>query len=368
MKKILTIIGARPQFIKAGILSKEMNSVFNEIIVHTGQHYDPNMSDVFFEELDIKRPKYNLNVGSSSHATQTAHMMIKIEEVIEKEQPDAVLIYGDTNSTVAAALTASKLLIPVFHVEGGIRTKCMDMPEEQNRIVSDHLSSLIFVSTEDNLLEAKNEGLGGRSFLVGDIMYDSLVYYSEQSEKLGWDYFSKRIDGIFDERVINKEYILATIHRPENTDRGENIEQILNALNTQEQQVILSTHPRIRKQIEKVYSNYENIYFVEPLSYLETVYFTKKAVMVVTDSGGLHKEAYLQGTPCVTILRSGWMETTKGGWNQFVAPLTSSINSAIQNSNVDKSVERNDFGDGNACKRIIKLMCKFFDDESMHLY
>ena len=171
MKKILTVIGARPQFIKAGIISKVISSYFDEILLHTGQHYDTNMSDIFFSELDIKEPKYNLNVGSLSHAKQTAKMMIGIESIICMESPDAILVYGDTNSTVAAALTASKMLIPVFHVEGGIRTHCFDMPEEQNRLITDHLSSLIFVSTKDNLREAVKEGLGSRSYLVGDIMY-----------------------------------------------------------------------------------------------------------------------------------------------------------------------------------------------------
>ncbi len=370
MKKILTVVGARPQFIKAGILSKKLDGEFNEVLLHTGQHYDANMSDVFFTELGIKEPKYNLNVGSSSHAKQTAQMMVGIEEVIEQEKPDGVLIYGDTNSTVAASLTASKMLIPVFHVEGGIRTHCLDMPEEQNRIIADHLSSMIFVSTVDNLKEANKEGLGGRSYLVGDIMYDSLIYYSKVVEDQGHDYYFSKLEGIFEHRrtKLTDSFCLATIHRPENTDNEDAFWEILSALNEMEDVVVLATHPRIRHRIEQVGEYFPNIYFVEPLSYMDTIFFAQNAKMVITDSGGLHKEAYLHGTPCVTILRSGWLETRKGGWNKFVAPVADDILSAAMRNDIDKTVVRDDFGDGNACGKIIELLKGFFDNPLLRVY
>ncbi len=369
MKKILTVVGARPQFIKAGILSKKLEGIFNEVLLHTGQHYDANMSDVFFTELGIKEPKYNLNVGSSSHAKQTAQMMVGIEEVIEQEKPDGVLIYGDTNSTVAASLTASKMLIPVFHVEGGIRTHCLDMPEEQNRIIADHLSSMIFVSTLDNLKEANKEGLGGRSYLVGDIMYDSLIYYSKVVEDQGHDYYFSKLEGIFEHRTkLTDSFYLATIHRPENTDNEDAFLEILSALNEMESPVILAAHPRIRRIIDRIGCNFPNIYFVEPLSYLDTIFFAKNAKMVITDSGGLHKEAYLHGTPCVTILRSGWLETRKGGWNKFVAPVADDILSAAMRNDIDKTVVRDDFGDGNACGKIVELLKVFYGNPFLQLY
>ena len=369
MKKLLTVVGARPQFIKAGILSKKLEGEFDEVLLHTGQHYDANMSEVFFDELGIKEAKYNLNVGSTSHAKQTALMMMGIEKVIDQEAPDGVLIYGDTNSTVAASLTASKMLIPVFHVEGGIRTHCLDMPEEQNRLIADHLSSMVFVSTVDNLREAEREGLGTRSYLVGDIMFDSLIFYSKIVGEQGKDHYFQRLKGILSQRTEPiDDYYLATIHRPENTDNQMNFFEILRALNQLEHPVILSTHPRIRDKVLSIGRDFVNIYFVEPLSYLESIFFSKQANMVVTDSGGLHKEAYLHGTPCVTILRSGWMETVKGGWNQFVPPLSNEIVLAVNEREIDRTVERDDFGDGNACAKIVELMKMFFGHTSMHLY
>ena len=197
MKKIMTVVGARPQFIKAGITSKTLRKTFDEILVHTGQHYDVNMSDVFFEEMNIPKPNYNLGVGSGSHASQTANIMIELEKVIINENPDGLLIYGDTNSTVAAALTASKLNIPVFHVEGGVRTGFFDMPEEQNRIVSDHLSSLIFVATKEDEINLKKENLSDICRYTGDVMYDALKYYTKIALKKDWEFYCKELVSLF---------------------------------------------------------------------------------------------------------------------------------------------------------------------------
>lgn len=368
MKKLLTIVGARPQFIKSGILSKELEGRYQEILVHTGQHYDENMSAVFFEELNISEPKYNLNIGSHSHALQTAKMMVGIEEIILNEKPDGVLIYGDTNSTVAASLAASKLLIPVFHVEGGIRTHCLDMPEEQNRIVTDHLSSLIFVSTADNLAEAEKEGLGERAYMVGDIMFDSLLHYTQVALKQGKEHHHLQVKPFFEKRHIDDKYYLATFHRPENTDDPKLLEEILYGLNELDHQVVMAVHPRIKSKIESVHTQFNNIYFVEPLPYLSVLFFTKNAIKVITDSGGLHKEAYLHGTPAVTVLRSGWNETAIGGWNHFIRPSREAILQAVNDDHIDWQHHRNEFGDGKACSQIVDLLDRFYADDSLRLY
>lgn len=368
MRKIITVVGARPQFIKAGIVSKYLSNSYEEIMIHTGQHYDANMSEVFFKELGIAEPKYNLNIGSHSHAVQTAKMMVGIEDILLQEKPDGVLIYGDTNSTVAASLAASKLLIPVFHVEGGIRTHCLDMPEEQNRIVTDHLSSLIFVSTTDNMADITKEGLAGRSYLVGDIMYDSLIHYTQIAEDQGKDYHHSKIKPLFQEQPIADEYYLATFHRPENTDQAELLTNILEGLNQLKHQVILSVHPRIAGKIRQLSEQYPNIYFVEPLPYLTVLYMTKYAVKMITDSGGLHKEAYLHGTPSVTVLRSGWNETAVGGWNHFVRPDKDKIIRAVNDDRIDWKHPRHEFGDGTACQQIVAMLGQFFQDPDMRLY
>lgn len=359
MKKILTIVGARPQFIKANILSIQLEKYFNEILVHTGQHYDNDMSDIFFDELKMKKPKYNLGVGSNSHAKQTAEIMIKLEGVIEDEDPDAILVYGDTNSTLAGALVAAKMNIPIFHVEGGIRTHCKDMPEEQNRILTDHLSDLIFISTSNNLEDAISEGLQSRSYVVGDIMYDSLKYYTALVENNDFLSMLSELKPLYNaERKDIKEYYLFTLHRPENTDSIDKIKKILDIINQLVTPAIFSVHPRIKNIIKEIYKNYKKIYFVQPLSYLQTLYFSKKAKKIVTDSGGLHKEAYLHGIPCVTLLRGGWSETAHDGWNHFVN--IEHLKEAINNNDVKWDSPREEFGDGNATKKIVDIMLEYF--------
>lgn len=364
VKKIVTVIGARPQFIKSGILSKSLRKEFDEILVHTGQHYDKNMSDVFFEEMNIKKPHYNLGVGSGTHAVQTANMMIEIEKVLIKEKPNAVLLYGDTNSTLSAGITAAKLHIPIFHIEAGVRTGIFDMPEEQNRIVTDHLSTLLFACTEISLDNLKKENLGEKSFNVGDVMYDALLHYSEIAEKKDKiDYF-KDLKPLYDTNIaVLDEYCLATCHRPENTDYKGNFIEILEALNELTVPVLFSAHPRIRNLVNEFHNQYKNIIFVEPLSYFETLFFTKHAQLVVTDSGGLHKEAFLHRVPCVSILRNGWEETLQNNWNEFVRPSKEMILNSINKRRIDSVSNINAFGDGHSCDKIVKIIKEYFDKE-----
>ena len=362
MKKLVTVVGARPQFIKAAITSKELRKNFNEIIVHTGQHYDKNMSDIFFEEMEIPSPDYNLGVGSGTHAVQTAHMMIEIEKVLLLEQPDGVLLYGDTNTTVAAALAAAKLNIPVFHVEAGTRTHVFDMPEEQNRIVTDHLSSICFAPTKKSFENLILEGLEEKAIFRGDVMYDALLFYTEKALKSDREYYINKIKKLFpDTKPIPNDYYFATCHRPENTDDINKLMEIFSALNALNNPVLFAVHPRIRKQVASLYNQYPNIVFIEPLSYFETLYFTKKAMGVITDSGGLHKEAYLQGIPCTTVLRNGWQETLEGNWNVFVRPIKEQIIRGVLNRKIDKTCNRHQFGNGKACQTITKALVNYYE-------
>lgn len=238
MKSIVTILGARPQFIKAKLISEGLRKEFDEIIIHTGQHYDENMSDIFFKELDIPKPNYNLGIGSGSHAEQTGQMMEIIERLLLKIKPDMILVYGDTNSTLAGALTASKLHIPIAHVESGLRSFNREMPEEINRIVTDHISELLFAPTGTAIGNLGKEGLAEKTFLTGDVMYDMIQYYKSNLK----EYYTT-------------DYYLATIHRPSNTDNPENFKSILRALNSLDKTVVFPTHPRVKHLIKGFWNN-----------------------------------------------------------------------------------------------------------------
>lgn len=360
MIKLVTIIGARPQFIKAGITSISLRKKFKEILVHTGQHYDSNMSDIFFEEMNIPKPDYFLNIGSGSHAKQTANMMMKIEEVLLKEKPNGVVLYGDTNSTLAGAIVAAKLLIPIFHIEAGPRTHCFYQPEEQNRIVTDHLSSICFAPTSEALENLKLEGLGEKSAFCGDVMYDALLHYTDVAElKLAKTYMDS-IRFLFNKKSLPNEYVLLTTHRPENVDDELRLCEILHGVNEAGITCLYPVHPRVKQTIEKIHIRYNNILFVEPFSYFQTLFFTKHAKHVITDSGGLHKEAYLHGIPCTTLLESGWEQTTNGNWNQFIHPDKETIIRSIHRQNIDKLTDRNQFGDGHSCEHIVNYIEKFY--------
>lgn len=357
MKKIVTIIGARPQFIKAAMVSRAIKDSFEEIIVHTGQHYDKNMSDIFFEQLEIPKPKYNLGIGSSSHGKQTGEMLIKIEEVIEKEKPDYVMVYGDTNSTLAGALAASKLLIPVIHIEAGLRSYNMEMPEEQNRVLTDHISQILICPTETAVNNLKKEGIVQNVYKTGDVMCDSVLYYSKLADqKINNNNIN--LIPIYNHKSIS-EWYLATIHRAENTKNSRNLSIILETFEKLDKMVVFPVHPRIRNIIDELnkINKYENIYFVEPVDYLSMLYLTKNAKKVVTDSGGLQKECYILDTPCITIReQTEWIETLNNGYNVLSKPEENDLYLKIINAKINKKDKVLYYGNGNASKEIKEII------------
>jgi UDP-GlcNAc3NAcA epimerase len=350
--KIITILGARPQFIKAAAVSAVFKEQFDELLVHTGQHYDANMSDVFFDELQIPKPKYHLNVGSGSHGLMTGKMLIEIEKVLMIEQPDFVMVYGDTNSTLAGALAASKMHIPVIHVEAGLRSFNMRMPEEQNRILTDHISDLLFVPTKSSVAQLEKEGITKGVHLVGDVMFDGILHFSKIAEEKSL---------ILDELGLKKgEYLLCTIHRAENTDSSERLKSIFNALGACKEQIVLPIHPRTKKFISEFGIELkDNIRLIEPLGYLDMVCletFTKK---IVTDSGGIQKEAFFLHVPCITLRdETEWIETVENGWNVIVGADENQILDAILTfSPTNEQLEY--FGKGDASKKMADVIRQF---------
>lgn len=360
MKKIVTIIGARPQFIKAAMVSKALKGGFEEIIVHTGQHYDKNMSDIFFEQLEIPKPKYNLGIGSGTHGKQTGEMLIKIEEVLLEENPDYVMVYGDTNSTLAGALAASKLLIPVIHIEAGLRSYNMEMPEEQNRILTDHISTILICPTQTAVDNLKKEGIEKNVYKTGDVMCDSVLYYSQMAEKK-INCNNINLDPIYEQKDIS-EWYLATIHRAENTKDSKNLSAILSVFEKLDKIVIFPVHPRIKNIVDELnkINKYKNIYFVEPVDYLTMLYLTKSASKVVTDSGGLQKECYILDTPCITIReQTEWVETLKDGYNILAKPEGKDLFFKITNSKIEKKDKVLYYGNGEASQEIRNIISRF---------
>lgn len=347
--KIITIVGARPQFIKAAPVSKTLRTEHEEIIIHTGQHYDANMSDIFFNELKIPRPDYNLEIGSGSHGMMTGRMLEKLEEIYLKEKPDFVLVYGDTNSTLAGALAASKLLIPVIHIEAGLRSFNKAMPEEQNRILTDHISDLLLVPTEDAVKNLTNEGIKKGIHNVGDVMYDAVLMFKE---------IAKSKSGLLKELDVNSgEYILTTIHRAENTNDINRLRNMIEALNESGEKIILPLHPRTKKFIEGYGLNFnENIKVIDPIGYLEMLMLEENSKMIVTDSGGVQKEAYFMGKPCITMRdETEWVETVACGWNVVVGTDKSKILDNIRNFKPTR-IQQAIFGDGNAAQKILNII------------
>ena len=375
MKKIITVIGARPQIIKAAAISRAIKNNFSdkilEVIVHTGQHYDENMSQIFFEELEIPFPNFNLNVGSGSHGEQTAKMLEGLENIYMQENPDAVIVYGDTNSTIAGALAASKIHIPVIHIEAGLRSFNKAMPEEINRIACDHMSTLLFTPSETGHRNLLNEGIKNdqkeaasidnpKIYLCGDIMYDNSLYFSAVSEQ--------KSEILKELEITTDEFILCTIHRDTNTDDTANLNAIFRALlriqKTSTLKIVLPLHPRTK---DKMTSNLDNsllleitqnrnIKIIQPLGFLDIISLEKNARLIITDSGGLQKEAFFFQKPCV-ILReqTEWIEIIENG-NALIA----GANELKIISSVETLFKRADFtypnlyGDGNAANFICK--------------
>ncbi len=309
--RIASIVGARPQFIKAAALSRELRKRHKEILVHTGQHYDYTMSGAFFDGLGIPAPDANLEVGSGSHGAQTGAMLRAIEEVLVAQKPDRVLVYGDTNSTLAGALAASKLHIPVVHVEAGLRSFNRRMPEEINRVMADHLSDLLLCPSDTAVANLAAEGITKGVHLVGDVMLDVLNWAREQAD-------AKPPEILNQLQLKRQNYLLATVHRSENTDDPKRLSGILNALNALDEAVVFPAHPRTRKAITNGGNGQlrPHVRMIEPVGYFDMVALSSSARLIMTDSGGLQKEAYWLGVPCITLRdETEWVETVKAGWN-----------------------------------------------------
>jgi len=381
MTKIATIIGARPQFIKAATVSRAIathndragyeparacqnGDYICERIIHTGQHFDDNMSEVFFRELEIPRPNYNLGIGGGSHGQNTGRMIEAIENVLLKEKPDWVLVYGDTDSTLAGALAAAKLHIPVAHVEAGLRSYNRIMPEEINRILADQLSTVLFCPTKIAVKNLQNEGFPHKLsvntrqmvFNVGDVMYDAALYYAAMSEK------KSRILKTW--QLTSGRFVLATIHRAENTDDPARLAGIMEALDqiALEIPVIIPLHPRTRKKIVLPDSGSADhrflaITFIEPLGYLDMVMLEKNAKVIITDSGGVQKEAYFHGVPCVTVRdETEWVELVKIGANSLAGTRKESIFEAFQMMKGRNVEIKRLYGDGDSSEKIVDIL------------
>lgn len=361
--KIVTIVGARPQFVKAAMVSRailthnrEGNAPIEEFLLHTGQHYDANMSEIFFRELGIPRPTWQLECGNGTHGEMTGRMLMEIEKILMEVRPDYVLVYGDTNSTLAGALAAAKLQIPVVHVEAGLRSFNRQMPEEINRVLTDHISSLLCCPTFAAIRHLNEEGIHTGVHHVGDVMYDSALLFGKIA-----DSSSRIMENL---HLYKKSFHLCTVHRAENTDHKERLGSIMDALKqigTSECPVVLPLHPRTRNYLEKYgwlssLQNDSGIVVTTPLSFLDMVMLEKQAATILTDSGGVQKEAYFHHTPCITLREeTEWIETTKAGWNQIAGYKTENILYCFNNLPVDKE-EILEYGSGDAAGEIIRLL------------
>ena len=350
--KILTVVGARPQFIKSAVVSRELRKEHQEILVHTGQHYDYNMSDVFFKELDIPNPDYNLGISGGSHGKMTGEMLIAIEEVIIKENPDAVLLYGDTNSTMAGALAAVKLHVPVIHIESGNRLGTLNNPEEVNRIVTDHVSALKLCCTESAMEFLKKEGIDANAYVVGDPMYDAFKYYSEKVQ----DNVPEQLVGLNGESIeLPKEFYYMTCHRQENAGSDEPLTELLSAMDSLDAPCIYPVHPRNKTRVARIMEEhgFKNIIVCEPVGYLMSVYLINHSKKIVTDSGGLQREAFFAGKQCVTIFDYVvWPETMINNRNQLAKPDKKDI---LQKLNAVQTITDDmPFGDGYSAKKMLE--------------
>ena len=378
MLKMATIIGARPQFIKASTVSRVIsdhnahistdqqltnNSLqITEFIIHTGQHFDDNMSQVFFDELEIPKPDYHLGISGGGHGTMTGAMLQELEPLLQEIQPDWVLVYGDTNSTLAGALAASKLHVPVAHVEAGLRSYNRGMPEEINRILADQLSNILFCPTESAVENLQREGFphqltaDNKQLItnVGDVMFDAALFYGEKAEK------HSRV--LADHGLERGGYVLATVHRQENTEDPDRLKTIFEALRevARKMPLILPLHPRTRKQLklfvpQLVAHSSSLITLIDPVGYLDMCALEKNAAVITTDSGGVQKEAYFHGVPCVTMREeTEWIELVEAGWNRLAPPSTADIVEVILGAVGSRGAEGRPYGNGDAAERIVK--------------
>jgi UDP-GlcNAc3NAcA epimerase len=351
--RILTVVGARPQFIKAAPVSRALRRAgHTEFLVHTGQHYDYKMSRVFFEEMQLTQPDINLEVGSGAHGWQTGQMLMSLEMTMQQQQPDRVLVYGDTNSTIAAALSACKLQLPVAHVEAGLRSFNRTMPEEHNRVLTDHCADLLFCPTETAVENLAHEGITKGVHLVGDTMFDAVLQFAETARSR-----SMILEQL---KVKARGYLLATLHRPYNTDVPENLRAILSALAETNETVIFPVHPRTRRKIDELADVAGavvvagNIKMIEPVGYLDMLMLEQQARMILTDSGGMQKEAYFFGVPCVTLRpETEWVETVLAGWNVIAGASRERILRAVTEQSWPQTAPPRVFGDGQAAEKIV---------------
>lgn len=358
MKKILTVLGARPQFIKASAVSAAIGAApgLSEVVVHTGQHFDANMSDVFFHELGMEKPSHQLDIHGGGHGDMTGRMMIALEQTMLAERPDAVLVYGDTNSTLAGALVAAKLHIPVAHVEAGLRSFNMHMPEEINRILTDRVSTWLFTPTETATRHLADEGIAGPHVIqVGDVMLDVALHHGKRVNEMG--------GALRREGLSTGKYILVTIHRAENTDAPLRLTAIVDAIMalSAEQRVVWPLHPRTRAVLAKLgllAKLGERITLMDPVGYLDMVQLEKHAALIATDSGGVQKEAFFHRVPCITLRdETEWTELVQAGWNRLAPPLSSAsiVNAAHQALTVPPQ-EVSPYGNGQAAQRIVDAL------------
>jgi UDP-N-acetylglucosamine 2-epimerase (non-hydrolysing) len=352
--KILHVIGNRPQFIKLGPVLKasERYKEINNVCLHTGQHYDYNLSKLFFDELKIQEPDYNLGVGSGTQGYQTGEMIKRIEEVLIKEEPDLVLVYGDTNSTLAGALAAVKLHIKIGHVEAGLRSYDKSMPEEINRVLTDHCSDLLFCPTKTSIANLNNEGLIKSVYLTGDVMVDTLLYNRGIAEK----------SNIIEELGLkNKDYFVITVHRASNTNNEENLKNMMEAFCEIDEKIVFPIHPRTEKFLRQ-YGLYEklktHVNLIKPLGYLDFLKLISHSKKILTDSGGIQKEAYILKVPCITLRETTeWIETVEDGWNVLVGTNKKKIIKRMDEFEPNNE-QRGVFGCGDASERIITILIR----------
>jgi UDP-GlcNAc3NAcA epimerase len=356
--RVLSVVGARPQFIKAFAVSRVLRQDHEEVLVHTGQHYDEELSDVFFEELGMPKPDYNLEVGSDTHGRQTAAMLEGIEEVLEVESPDVVLLYGDTNSTLAGAIVASKCSPPVAHVEAGLRSYNREMPEEINRVLTDHASDILFPPSESAGDTLNGEGITNDVHVVGDVMYDAIQWAREVAvqkstilSEVGYE------DG---------EFVLSTVHRAENTDDPNRLKAIFEGLRHAPQPVVLPIHPRTKDRLQE-YNLWgqatADIEVIEPVGYLDFVRLLDASDRVATDSGGVQKEAFYLNTPCVTMRReTEWVETVENGWNVLVGADRKRIEEELHTER-QLNERPTPYGDGTAAESIVEVLAEYLGQE-----